>query len=164
MELLWWFLSWFRLENGNLGTQLGEQYVNRPQLIEPFPVAAAPEVGKLCSRISALEQPVFAIDQCFFSFTVDVSLNHRQQNFFRTQFIQGLPKENESGARSTKEGITFKGLVAPSHFLTGMSKSLGDFSGERSVWIREVWILNFLEQFKVHSKLHHELQTVAPTW
>lgn len=34
---------------------------------------------------------------------------------------------------------------------------------KRSVWIREVWILNFLEQFKVHSKLHHDLQVVAPT-
>lgn len=95
-------------------------------------MAAAPEIGELCSGISSLERTVFAIDQHFFSFAVDASLNHRQQNFFRTQFIQGFPKENECGARSAKEGITFKALAAPSHFLTGMYKSLGDFSGERS--------------------------------
>lgn len=110
---------------------------------------------KLWFGFSALEQTVFAIDRCFFSFTVDVCLNHRQQNFFRAKFIQGLPKENECGARSMKEGITFKGLMVPSHFLTGMYKSLGEFLGERSVWIREVWILNIPEQFKVHSKIRH---------
>lgn len=120
-------------------------------------------LSKLCLGISVLEQTVFATDWGFFSSTVDVCLNHRQPDFFRTKFIQGSPKENERGARSMKEGITFKGLMAPSHFLTGMYKSLKERLGERSVWIREVWILSFLEQFKVDSKIHHDLQKVSPT-